>query len=164
MVGLHISDSGPWGCFFPSLQARLDSCLQLRELFRVSFASASKASAGNFTSSSNSVKNWKTSPAISTGISAFIMAFSSVLSGFAQGITLYVGEINAIMCLFNMIPIPPLDGFKVLKWDYRPYLINVWICVDHNWSKANYGGKFFWTDKRDSEIERLCLQVRNWNS
>ncbi len=68
-------------------------------------------------------------PATNLILGILFMAFSSVLSGFAQGITLYVGEINAIMCLFNMIPIPPLDGFKVLKWDYRPYLIVMSLAI-----------------------------------
>ncbi|MHB8360864.1 MAG: site-2 protease family protein [Thermoplasmataceae archaeon] len=54
---------------------------------------------------------------------------SGFLTGYAQGITMYVGEINVIMCLFNLIPFPPLDGIKVLRWDVRFYLITVALAI-----------------------------------
>ena len=68
-------------------------------------------------------------PATNLILGILFMASSSVLTGYAHGITLYVGEINAIMCLFNLIPIPPLDGYKVLKWDFRPYMIIISLAI-----------------------------------
>jgi Zn-dependent protease len=68
-------------------------------------------------------------PATNLVLGVLFMISSTFLTGYAQGITLYVGEINVIMCLFNMIPFPPLDGYKVLKWDLRPYLVMVSLAV-----------------------------------
>lgn len=35
----------------------------------------------------------------------------------------YVGIINLWFGLFNLIPIPPLDGSKIMKWDFRVFVV-----------------------------------------
>jgi Zn-dependent protease len=37
--------------------------------------------------------------------------------------------VNVWLALFNMLPIPPLDGSKVLAWDKRAYVLMFAVCV-----------------------------------
>ncbi len=41
----------------------------------------------------------------------------------------FVGALNSWYAIFNMIPFPPLDGYKVLVWDKRIYLIAIAVAV-----------------------------------
>ncbi len=41
------------------------------------------------------------------------------LIGFAL---LWIAEINIMLSLFNLLPLPPLDGYKVIKWNVGVYL------------------------------------------
>lgn len=49
---------------------------------------------------------------------AFLITY--VTTGFLQLIFTYTIRINLFLAFFNMLPIPPLDGSKVMNW-------NVWI-------------------------------------
>ena len=44
----------------------------------------------------------------------------------------YVGVINLWFGLFNLIPIPPLDGSKIMRWDFRLYIVVVAIALVMN--------------------------------
>lgn len=49
-------------------------------------------------------------------IAVFIIGSSN---GFLYTIAIYAMMINLFLAFFNMIPIPPLDGSKVMLWDVR---------------------------------------------
>ncbi len=60
----------------------------------------------------------------------FISGFSSVsLAGF---FLINVYRINLWLGLFNMIPIPPIDGSKVLMWDIKIFVIVLVIAIALN--------------------------------
>ena len=59
-------------------------------------------------------------------IIAFIMmALAFFTAPFVAGIALFVAWINIFLAGFNLIPLPPLDGSKVLAWGIVPYLAMV---------------------------------------
>lgn len=47
--------------------------------------------------------------------SVFLRTFTSLW--FAAGVILFIAYINALFAAFNMIPVGPLDGAKVLRWN-----------------------------------------------
>ena len=62
-------------------------------------------------------------PAVNVVIS--VIAISSWLiigDGLSASIFFLLGYMNAFLALFNMIPIPPLDGSKILKWNPGVYI------------------------------------------
>ena len=44
------------------------------------------------------------------------------LGGLAGGIAYFIAWINIFLAGFNLIPYPPLDGYKVFRWGIVPYL------------------------------------------
>jgi Zn-dependent protease len=44
------------------------------------------------------------------------------LGGLAGGIAYFIAYINIFLAGFNLIPFPPLDGYKVLNWGIIPYI------------------------------------------
>ncbi len=58
------------------------------------------------------------------------------LSGYIALIVYYMAFINAFLALFNLIPIPPLDGSKVVKWNVATYVLMLAVSgfmVYHLW-------------------------------
>jgi len=46
------------------------------------------------------------------------------------GLALYwIGSINLVLAAFNLLPIPPFDGYKVLKWSIPIYLVTFGIAA-----------------------------------
>lgn len=61
-----------------------------------------------------------------TNIIIATIAFATALftSGFIELILMYTAMINLFLAFFNMLPIPPLDGSKVMAWDVR-----IWAAI-----------------------------------
>ncbi|WP_448579494.1 site-2 protease family protein [Thermosphaera sp.] len=53
----------------------------------------------------------------------------SALTGFYSGYIYYLVYINAWIALFNLLPIPPLDGSKVFRWNPLLYLLSLSVSV-----------------------------------
>jgi len=62
-------------------------------------------------------------PAVNFTIAAlaFMFVFVAGVGGIAGAVLLMMAYLNAFMGLFNMIPIPPLDGSKVIRWSVPVY-------------------------------------------
>lgn len=74
----------------------------------------------------NNEENGKISmagPAVNFVIAAIAIAICFVTSGVTQDIVYLLAYLNAFLGLFNLIPIPPFDGSKIVRWSIPYYLI-----------------------------------------
>ena len=64
-------------------------------------------------------------PLVNIVISAVAIALWVTFPTGIVGVVLFMlAYINAVLALFNLIPIPPLDGSKVVKWN-----VGVWVTL-----------------------------------
>lgn len=52
-----------------------------------------------------------------------------VSSPFIGGIAYFIGWINIFLAGFNLIPFPPLDGYKIYRWGLEYYLGMVFLVI-----------------------------------
>ena len=57
-------------------------------------------------------------PAVNIVISAISLTLCVIIGhGLSANIFFVLGYLNAFLALFNLLPIPPLDGYKVMMWN-----------------------------------------------
>ncbi len=68
-------------------------------------------------------------PMTNNAFSAAFLVLALAVQGnpFLFGYFIYVSFLDAWLGLFNMIPLPPLDGSKVFMWDKRAFAIGLTI-------------------------------------
>ncbi len=59
------------------------------------------------------------------------------LGGYAGSIAYFIAWINVFLAGFNLIPFPPLDGYKVFQWGIIPYIIMAAIVMS-TWVSLGY--------------------------
>ena len=65
-------------------------------------------------------------PAVNIGISAIALTLWMVIpNGLSASIFFLLGYMNAFLALFNLLPIPPLDGSKIYKWNPAVYIVMI---------------------------------------
>ncbi|KAA8923457.1 site-2 protease family protein [Thermoplasma sp.] len=62
------------------------------------------------------------------GILFYGIAFFTLIP-VAAAIFRYVAEMNFWFGFFNLLPIPPLDGYKVFTWDLYVYIVSIAIAL-----------------------------------
>lgn len=65
-------------------------------------------------------------PLTNTAFAFIFLASAVALNSLGSAWALFFGTVaflDAILGVFNMIPVPPLDGSKVLMWDVKVYLV-----------------------------------------
>ena len=80
---------------------------------------------GNLSRKENGVVS-AAGPLTNTAFAFIFTASAAATIPFAPAWSPFFGTVaflDAILGVFNMIPVPPLDGSKVLMWDVRAYLI-----------------------------------------
>jgi len=60
---------------------------------------------------------------------AILFVLVSGINGLVASILMMMAYLNAFLGIFNMIPIPPLDGSKVIRWSVPAYLLTVFIGI-----------------------------------
>lgn len=65
---------------------------------------------------------------IAIGI-VFFSAYSLTASTITGLVLLYVASLNFYMGFFNLLPIPPLDGFKIWSWNKQYSIISIGISL-----------------------------------
>lgn len=69
-------------------------------------------------------------PAVNIGISTVALILCFIIGkGLSADIFFLLAYMNAFLAVFNLLPIPPLDGSKVLKWDPAVYAVSVAAAV-----------------------------------
>jgi len=70
-------------------------------------------------------------PAVNFIIAGLAIAFVVVsgIGGTLGAVLINLAYINAFLGIFNMIPIPPLDGSKIIKWNVPVYLVTAAIGI-----------------------------------
>ena len=69
-------------------------------------------------------------PAVNIGISTVALILCFIIGrGLSADIFFLLAYMNAFLAVFNLLPIPPLDGSKVLKWNPAVYAVSVAAAV-----------------------------------
>lgn len=61
-------------------------------------------------------------PAVNVAVSAVCLALWLMTGGMLHAVLYLFAYLNAFMALFNLLPVPPLDGSKVLAWSLPAYV------------------------------------------
>ena len=64
-------------------------------------------------------------PAVNLVLGALFIGLLFVTGGRLHAIIYLLAHFNVFLALFNLIPIPPLDGSKIVKWNIPVYLTMV---------------------------------------
>lgn len=64
-------------------------------------------------------------PLVNIALGVAFLGLGIVLHTGLLAVALYlVGQINIMLAFFNLLPIPPFDGYKVFKWSLPAYIIS----------------------------------------
>lgn len=112
---------GAWAEFRAWVQG-LTMALMLALILGVVFAAPGAVYiAGNISEEQNG-KISVAGPMVNLAVAAFCFPFIYFTTGVLLQIVFFVYYINAFLAVFNLIPIMPLDGAKVAKWNIGVYI------------------------------------------
>ena len=69
-------------------------------------------------------------PATNVGVGLILYVSGMVIPvGIVSAVLIYTATMNFWFGFFNLLPIPPLDGYKVLSWDIYAFLVAIIIAL-----------------------------------
>lgn len=69
----------------------------------------------------------------------YVIAFALSSVTIYAGLFGLVGALNSWYAVFNLIPVPPLDGSKILAWDQRTFIVAIILAALLNIPALSYG-------------------------
>ena len=80
---------------------------------------------GRFTEKQNGIIS-AAGPAVNIVLAlVFFIAYTAMPYGFTGRVFYLFGFFNSFLALFNLLPVPPLDGSKVIRWNMTVWLIMI---------------------------------------
>ncbi|MGN1044420.1 MAG: site-2 protease family protein [Candidatus Methanomethylophilaceae archaeon] len=68
-------------------------------------------------------------PAVNAVLGAVFLALAMLTTGKLMLLFYLIARLNIILGIFNMIPLPPLDGSKVIKWNVPAYVAMAGVLI-----------------------------------
>ncbi|MGC8609238.1 MAG: site-2 protease family protein [Thermoplasmata archaeon] len=69
-------------------------------------------------------------PATNVGVGLILYVSGMMIPvGIVSAVLIYTATMNFWFGFFNLLPIPPLDGYKVLSWDIYAFLVAIIIAL-----------------------------------
>ena len=68
-------------------------------------------------------------PAVNAVLGAIFLALAMLTTGKLMILLFLIARLNIILGIFNMIPFPPLDGSKIVKWNAPAYVAMAGVLV-----------------------------------
>lgn len=66
------------------------------------------------------------------GITGVIMLYTMPISGWLLKALYITASVNAWVAFFNLWPIPPLDGWKVMRWNVGYWAVMIGVAYSLN--------------------------------
>lgn len=68
-------------------------------------------------------------PAVNGVLAVLFLVLAMVTTGKLMALLYLIARLNVILALFNMIPIMPFDGSKILKWNKPVYFVTLALLI-----------------------------------
>lgn len=95
----------------------------LTGFFGIVFAAPGATNIYGYVDKNTNGKIAASGPVYNLVVGILLLYFANFFSGLVSSVLQFVAIINIWLSFFNLLPIPPLDGWKVFRWNFVLYII-----------------------------------------